>query len=84
MRQGGDIGSQYRSVIYCFDDEQLMAARASRADFAERLQDRGYNAAITTEILPLAAFYYAEAKHQQYLAKNPDGYCALKGLALMW
>jgi len=82
MRQGNDIGSQYRSVIHCFNAEQLEAALASREHFQQRLSANGYGA-ITTQILPFQAFYYAEDEHQQYLAKNPNGYCGLRGLSLM-
>ncbi len=78
MRQGNDVGTQYRSGVYCFDDTQLAMAEASRAAFAGRLVDAGYGA-ITTEILPAPHFYYAEDYHQQYLAKNPNGYCGLGG-----
>jgi len=79
MRQGNDIGSQYRSVIHCFDDIQLEAALASREAFQKILTARGYGA-ITTQILPAPPFYYAESAHQQYLQKNPNGYCGLGGL----
>jgi peptide-methionine (S)-S-oxide reductase len=79
MRQGGDIGTQYRSAIYAAGDAQLQAATASRADYARALQAAGHRAPITTEIAPLPAFYYAEDYHQQYLAKNPDGYCGIGG-----
>jgi len=82
MRQGNDIGSQYRSVIYCVDEQQLTHARASRAAFTQRLRSSGYGAAITTDILPLQSFYYAEPEHQQYLAKHPNGYCGLQGLKM--
>jgi peptide-methionine (S)-S-oxide reductase len=78
MRQGNDIGSQYRSAIYTFSDAQLKAAEASRAVYAERLQGAGYPD-ITTEIAPAGPFYYAEDYHQQYLEKNPWGYCGLGG-----
>ncbi len=78
MRQGNDVGTQYRSGIYCFDDEQREAARASQRRYAEALQRAGLGA-ITTEILPAGEFYYAEEYHQQYLAKNPGGYCGLGG-----
>ena len=78
MRQGNDIGTQYRSGIYCFDAEQMNAASASRDAFAVALRRAGYGP-ITTEILPAPAFYYAEAYHQQYLARNPNGYCGLGG-----
>jgi peptide-methionine (S)-S-oxide reductase len=78
MRQGNDVGTQYRSGIYYFDDEQKRAAEASRDVFQKRLTAAGYGA-ITTEIVPSPEFYYAEDYHQQYLAKNPDGYCGLGG-----
>lgn len=78
MRQGNDVGTQYRSGIYAFDDVQLAAAEASRAAYQQALSARGLGA-ITTEILPAPTFYYAEAYHQQYLAKNPGGYCGLGG-----
>ena len=78
MRQGNDVGTQYRSGIYYFDDEQKRAAEASRDAFRKRLTAAGYGA-ITTEIVPSPEFYYAEDYHQQYLAKNPDGYCGLGG-----
>ncbi|HET9344693.1 MAG TPA: peptide-methionine (S)-S-oxide reductase MsrA [Candidatus Limnocylindrales bacterium] len=74
MRQGNDVGTQYRSAIFTLDDEQLAAARASRAMYQDRLKVAGYGE-ITTEIAPAPAFYYAEEYHQQYLAKNPFGYC---------
>jgi peptide-methionine (S)-S-oxide reductase len=77
-RQGNDIGSQYRSAIFTTTEAQLAAAQKSAEAFQEALQraDRGR---ITTEIKPLDVFYYAEAYHQQYLDKNPGGYCGLKG-----
>ena len=78
MRQGNDRGSQYRSGIYTFDDEQRALAEASREVFQRALDNAGYGA-ITTEILPATEFYYAEDYHQQYLAKNPGGYCGLGG-----
>ena len=78
MRQGNDVGTQYRSGIYVFDEEQRKAAEASKAAFQKELAAAGYGA-ITTEILPAPEFYYAEGYHQQYLAKNPDGYCGLGG-----
>ena len=78
MRQGNDIGTQYRSGIYWYDDDQRAAAEASRAAFQERLDAAGYGP-ITTEIIPAPAFYYAEDYHQQYLARNPGGYCGLGG-----
>jgi peptide-methionine (S)-S-oxide reductase len=78
MRQGGDIGTQYRSGIYYYDEAQRDAAERSARAYAQRLQQAGYSA-ITTEILPVPEFYYAEDYHQQYLAKNPGGYCGLGG-----
>ncbi|MGB1882045.1 MAG: peptide-methionine (S)-S-oxide reductase MsrA [Gammaproteobacteria bacterium] len=78
MRQGNDVGTQYRSGIYVSSDEQLELAEASRDAYAVQLAQAGF-AAITTEILPAPPFYYAEAYHQQYLAKNPAGYCGLGG-----
>ena len=78
MRQGNDIGTQYRSVIYCSDEAQLQAALASREVFQAELRNAGHGD-ITTEIEMAPAFYYAEAYHQQYLAKNPEGYCGLGG-----
>lgn len=78
MRQGNDIGSQYRSAIYCYGDAQLAAAQASQAQFQTALEQAGFGP-ITTEIRPAPPFYYAEAYHQQYLAKNPGGYCGLGG-----
>ena len=78
MRQGNDVGTQYRSGIYYYDDEQRRAAEASRGMFQRELSNAGYGA-ITTEILPAPEFYYAEDYHQQYLAKNPGGYCGLGG-----
>ncbi|WP_297526535.1 peptide-methionine (S)-S-oxide reductase MsrA [Thiohalobacter sp.] len=78
MRQGNDLGTQYRSGIYCANDEQLGAAEASRARYQAALAAAGLGT-ITTEILRMPAFYYAEDYHQQYLAKNPGGYCGLGG-----
>lgn len=78
MRQGNDVGTQYRSGIYCATDAQRAVALRSRDDFQQRLAQAGYGP-ITTEILPLPPFYYAEDDHQQYLAKNPGGYCGLGG-----
>lgn len=78
MRQGNDRGTQYRSGIYTADAAQKAAAEASKAAFAPRLAAAGYGA-ITTEILPAPVFYMAEGYHQQYLAKNPGGYCGVGG-----
>jgi peptide-methionine (S)-S-oxide reductase len=78
MRQGNDVGTQYRSAIYYATDEQRAAAEASRDRYQESLSAAGHGA-ITTEIAPAGPFYYAEAYHQQYLAKNPNGYCGIGG-----
>jgi peptide-methionine (S)-S-oxide reductase len=78
MRQGGDVGTQYRSGIYYYDDDQRAAAERTRDAYQQQLTDAGYGA-ITTEILPAPEFYYAEDYHQQYLSKNPDGYCGIGG-----
>ena len=78
MRQGNDVGTQYRSGIYCYSDAQQRAAEASREMYQEMLTAAGYGP-ISTEILPAPEFYYAEDYHQQYLAKNPRGYCGLGG-----
>ena len=78
MRQGNDVGTQYRSGIYTYDDSQKAAAEAAKADFQVRLSEAGYGP-ITTEILSAPPFYYAEDYHQQYLAKNPSGYCGIGG-----
>ena len=78
MRQGNDIGTQYRSGIYFTSDEQRDIAIATRDAYQEQLTKAGYGA-ITTEIAPLTAYYYAEPYHQQYLGKNPNGYCGIGG-----
>jgi peptide-methionine (S)-S-oxide reductase len=78
MRQGNDVGTQYRSAIYCFSEAQREAAEASRQRYQQALAAAGYGE-ITTEIAPAGPFYYAEPYHQQYLAKNPMGYCGLGG-----
>lgn len=78
MRQGGDVGPQYRSAIYTADARQRDLAAAGAARFQAALTEKGFGA-VTTEIKPLEAFYYAEDRHQQYLAKNPGGYCGLAG-----
>ncbi|MDI3336502.1 peptide-methionine (S)-S-oxide reductase MsrA [Defluviimonas aestuarii] len=77
-RQGNDVGTQYRSGIYTYTDAQAGAAEASRGVYAERLKGAGYGP-ITTEIKPATEFYFAEDYHQQYLAKNPGGYCGIGG-----
>jgi len=78
MRQGNDMGTQYRSAIYTFDDDQAKAAQISAKMFGGRLKDEGFGD-VSTEIAPETTFYYAEDYHQQYLAKNPGGYCGLGG-----
>jgi peptide-methionine (S)-S-oxide reductase len=78
MRQGNDVGTQYRSAIYYENDEQREAAERSKELFQHELSDAGYGE-ITTEIVPAGPFFYAEPYHQQYLAKNPNGYCGLGG-----
>ena len=81
MRQGNDIGTQYRSAIYCTSPEQLKEAQASKAEYQAELQKSGFGE-ITTEIDQAPTVYFAEAYHQQYLAKNPDGYCGIGGLGV--
>ncbi|MEZ4320721.1 MAG: peptide-methionine (S)-S-oxide reductase MsrA [Myxococcota bacterium] len=78
MRQGNDVGTQYRSGIYTTSPEQRASAERARVAYAKRLADAGY-AAVTTEVLDAPVFFYAEEYHQQYLAKNPGGYCGLGG-----
>ena len=78
MRQGNDVGTQYRSGIYVADDAQRAIAEAGRDAYAARLAGEGF-AAVTTEVVDRTAFYYAEAHHQQYLARNPMGYCGIGG-----
>jgi len=78
MRQGNDVGTQYRSGIYGFSEDQLRVAEASREAYQRRLHEAGF-AHITTEVREAGEFYYAEDYHQQYLAKNPAGYCGLGG-----
>ena len=78
MRQGADVGTQYRSAIYVHDEEQRAAAEASRAAYQRELSKAGYGE-ITTEITDVPEFYFAEDYHQQYLAKNPGGYCGIGG-----
>lgn len=74
FRQGNDVGTQYRSALFCVDDEQMAVALASRDGFQVRMTQAGYGT-ITTEISPAGPFWFAEAEHQQYLFKNPQGYC---------
>ncbi|HSQ68471.1 MAG TPA: peptide-methionine (S)-S-oxide reductase MsrA [Steroidobacteraceae bacterium] len=78
MRQGNDVGTQYRSGIYCYGPAQQATAESSRDAYAARLAAAGFGT-VTTEILPAPEFYFAEEYHQQYLAKNPGGYCGLGG-----
>lgn len=78
MRQGNDIGTQYRSAVYTVSDEQSVMVNESLRVYQERLSAAGYPS-ITTEVAPLAAFFYAEPYHQQYLGKNPNGYCGIGG-----
>ena len=78
MRQGNDVGTQYRSGIYCYSREGLLEAEASREVYADKLKAAGYDA-LTTEILDAPEFYFAETYHQQYLGRNPGGYCGLGG-----
>jgi peptide-methionine (S)-S-oxide reductase len=78
MRQGNDVGTQYRSAIYVFDDVQRQIAERTRERYEAALKSQGFRA-ITTEIVEAPPFYYAEDYHQQYLAKNPNGYCGLGG-----
>lgn len=82
MRQGNDTGTQYRSVLYLTDPDDLETARKSLANFQERIAASGRRNTITTEIAPQGDFYFAEDYHQQYLAKNPGGYCGLKGMGV--
>lgn len=84
MRQGNDVGTQYRSGIYVYDAEQRVAAEASRKRYAEALSKARRSGSITTEILDVPQFYYAEDYHQQYLAKNPDGYCGIGGCGVTY
>jgi peptide-methionine (S)-S-oxide reductase len=79
MRQGNDIGTTYRSVIYTTSDTQAAEAREALDAFQDALTKAGRDTVITTELAPVPVFYYAEDYHQQYLAKNPGGYCGLKG-----
>ncbi|MEX1994835.1 MAG: peptide-methionine (S)-S-oxide reductase MsrA [Steroidobacteraceae bacterium] len=82
MRQGGDVGTQYRSAIYATGDEQLRAARDSMLAYQRALDAAGHGRPITAEIRPAPDFYYAEDYHQQYLAKNPEGYCGIGGVGV--
>ena len=81
-RQGNDMGTQYRSGIYAYSADQKIAATESKAVFQEALQKSGITNTITTEILDVPEFYFAEEYHQQYLAKNPQGYCGVGGMGV--
>jgi peptide-methionine (S)-S-oxide reductase len=81
MRQGNDVGTQYRSAIYTYSDAQAKAARASQDAYEKALKAEGFGA-VTTEISPAGPFYFAEDYHQQYLAKNPHGYCGVGGVGV--
>jgi peptide-methionine (S)-S-oxide reductase len=83
MRQGNDIGTQYRSAIYALNAEQKRIAEASKRAYQARLTD-AHRGSITTEVLDAPEFFYAEAYHQQYLAKNPDGYCGIGGCGIAY
>lgn len=83
MRQGNDRGTQYRSAVFTYDEPQAIAARRTRDAYAKRLSAAGYGP-ITTEILPAPEFFHAEACHQQYLSKNPGGYCGVGGTGVTW
>jgi peptide-methionine (S)-S-oxide reductase len=82
MRQGGDVGTQYRSAIFTHGEAQAKAAAASKTAFKAALKAKGYGA-VTTEIEPAGPFYFAEGYHQQYLAKNPGGYCGIGGTGVV-
>ncbi|WAT00938.1 peptide-methionine (S)-S-oxide reductase MsrA [Rouxiella chamberiensis] len=82
MRQGGDIGTQYRSAIYVLSDAQKAAAKASLQRFQQAMQASGDTRTVTTDISEALPFYYAEDDHQQYLYKNPEGYCGLGGIGV--
>ena len=82
MRQGGDVGTQYRSGIYTSNAAQAAVAEGSRSDYARALSGKGFGA-VTTEVEPAGPFYYAEGYHQQYLAKNPGGYCGIGGTGVV-
>lgn len=82
MRQGNDIGTQYRSCIYTTNEEQLKIAKKTRDTYQKNLNDNGINNIITTDIRPNDTFYFAENYHQQYLAKNPNGYCGIQGIGI--
>ncbi|MBW3097749.1 peptide-methionine (S)-S-oxide reductase MsrA [Pseudohoeflea coraliihabitans] len=82
MRQGNDVGTTYRSALYTTSEAQLQAARDAAEAYQKALDDAGHGGRVTTEIQPAPAFFYAEEEHQQYLAKNPQGYCGLRGTGI--
>ena len=82
MQQGNDVGTQYRSGVYVFNQEQKSAAETSLTAYQKNLNENGYGT-ITTDIEPVGNFYFAEHYHQQYLAKNPDGYCGMDGTGVV-
>jgi len=84
MRQGSDVGTQYRSAIYAIGDWQLELAEQSKATYHRALADAGRGEPITTEVEPAPEFFYAEDYHQQYLAKNPDSYCGIGGCGVSY
>ena len=81
MQQGNDVGTQYRSGVYCLSENQKNSALETKDRYQQLLNDKGYGP-ITTEIVQAGEFYYAEHYHQQYLAKNPDGYCGVDGTGI--
>jgi peptide-methionine (S)-S-oxide reductase len=81
MQQGNDVGTQYRSGVYCLSENQKNSALETKDWYQQLLSDKGYGP-ITTEIVQAGEFYYAEHYHQQYLAKNPDGYCGVDGTGI--
>ena len=81
MQQGNDIGTQYRAGVYCLNEDQKNLALKTKERYQKLLNDSGYGS-ITTEIVEVGDFYYAEHYHQQYLAKNPDGYCGVDGTGI--
>jgi len=82
MRQGGDIGTQYRSAIFALNQEQYTEANASQQSFQQAMEAAGDKRVISTDVVPALPFYYAEDDHQQYLYKNPQGYCGLDGIGI--
>ncbi len=82
MRQGGDIGTQYRSALYVHNEQQQAVAETALANYQQALSEQGVESAITTEVTAFSNFYFAEEYHQQYLYKNPQGYCGLGGLGV--